>query len=79
MKNFWILLTALYIYISVSYAATFCATTSSELQSALDSANTNNQHNLIKIAEGSYETSGSQFSYKESGTNAGWDLEISGG
>ncbi|MCF6299528.1 MAG: hypothetical protein L3J52_00150 [Proteobacteria bacterium] len=34
---------------------------------------------MIKIAEGGYDTLGSQFSYNESGTNAGWDLEISGG
>ncbi|MCF6299527.1 MAG: hypothetical protein L3J52_00145 [Proteobacteria bacterium] len=59
-------------------AAEFCVTTSAELQSALDDANTNNQHNLIKIVEGIYQTLGSEFSYNSMDNKSGWDLEISG-
>ncbi len=76
MKNDY-LLTILLLLISLPiFAAEFCVTSSAGLQAALNSAANNNQHDLIKIAEGSYTTPGSEFSYTES---VGWDLEISGG
>jgi len=79
MKYIYLFLITLVVYCPTSYAATFCVTTSAQLQTALDDANVNNQDNLIKITEGSYMTPGSQFSYNLAGSNGGWDLEISGG
>lgn len=79
MNKYFVLIIILISHVKVSYSATFCVTTSAGLQNALNSANTNNQHNLIKIAEGNYTTPGSQFSYNANNSNAGWDLAISGG
>ncbi|TDR20566.1 hypothetical protein [Marinicella litoralis] len=76
MKKHTFLISLLLFVTPHIQAAEFCATTSGQLQSALSSAQSNNQHDVIKVAEGSYPTTGSEFSYTES---AGWDLEISGG
>ena len=54
-------------------AAEFCATTSQELQSALDTARDNGQNDFIRIATGSYEGG---FSY---GGAEDFDLTIMGG
>lgn len=77
IKNFLLVYyTLIGLSVQNATAAEFCVTTSSELQTALSSAQSNNQHNAVKIAEGSYSTPGSEFSYTDSD---GWDLEISGG
>jgi len=78
MKFIYLFLIPLMVYFPVSYAATFCVTTSTQLQSALDDAETNNQDNVIKIAKGSYVTLGAPFSYNQMITNADGNLEISG-
>lgn len=76
MKKHTLILITCLSWMSLNQAAEFCVTSSAELQSALTSAANNAQHDVIKIAEGSYLTPGSEFSYF--GTNS-WDLEISGG
>ena len=54
-------------------AAEFCVTNSQELQDALTSAGTNNQHDVIRVATGNYEGG---FSY---GGFESFDLTIIGG
>ncbi len=76
MKKYHLLTILILLISQPIYAAEFCVTTSAELQSAMTSAQINNQHNLIKVAEGLYLTPGSEFKYTE---DTGWDLEISGG
>jgi len=60
----------------VSQAAEFCVTTALGLHNALASAESNSQHDVIKIAEGRYVATGTAFSYHELN---GWDIEITGG
>lgn len=68
------------LFIGSTKAATYCVSTSIQLQSALNSANTNNQNNLIKIVQGIYFTPGSAFTYNLGGGKPpGRNLEISGG
>ena len=69
------IITALFISQS-ALTAEFCVTTSSQLYAALTTAQSNNQHDRIKIAEGHYISTGAHFTYTES---VGWDLEVSGG
>jgi len=57
-------------------AAELCVTNPTELRSALGIAESNNEHDVIKIAQGNYKASGTKFFYQE---KLGWDLEISGG
>ena len=66
----------LLVLMPAAHAAEFCVTTSAGLQSALNSAAANSQHDVIKIAEGNYTTPGAEFSFLG---NDSWDLEISGG
>jgi len=61
---------------SWTQALVLCATNSTALRSALAIAEDNNEHDVIKIAQGIYATSGTSFYYQE---EQGWDLEISGG
>ncbi len=58
------------------WAAEFCVTTSSEFRSALTSAESNAEDDVIKMAEGTYTTGGVAFDYN---ANDGYDLTISGG
>jgi len=62
---------------STVYSATFCATTSAELQQALDTAAGNNQADIIKIKTGDYIIPPGGFEYE--GVNEDHGLEISGG
>jgi len=64
-----------------THAATFCVTTSAEFHTALDTADSNSQSDLIKIAMGTYTPSGNWFGYfgDESNANEMFDIEISGG
>ncbi|MGJ8663331.1 MAG: hypothetical protein ACSHWU_06760 [Marinicella sp.] len=76
MKTYKLLTTFFLTMTFNLHAAEFCANTGAGIQAALTIAQSNNQHNVIKIVEGSYTTPGSEFSYSE---GAGWDLTISGG
>jgi hypothetical protein len=57
-------------------AAEFCVSTVSELRAALDTAESNNQHDDIRIEIGVYASGGNTFQYNET---QGFDLTISGG
>ncbi len=76
MKKYHLLTVLIVLSVQPIHAAEFCVTSSAGLQTALNSAASNSQHDVIKIAEGSYTTPGAEFSYY--GVNS-WDLEISGG
>ncbi len=77
MKNIKAALLAFLLSLSgLINAAESCATNTTELRNALDIADGNNEHDVIKIAQGNYATNGSQFNYNEF---LGWDLEITGG
>lgn len=64
-----------------SQAATFCATTSSELQSSLSSAAVNGEEDELRIATGAYSAPVGGFLYNSAGSISGDDesLSISGG
>ena len=57
-------------------AAEFCVGTVAELRSALNTAESNNEDDDIRIELGTYESNGSTFIYNET---QGFDLRISGG
>ena len=79
MKNKFIGIIILIMFLPSIQAATFCVVNSMELQNALDEANINKQNNIIKIAVGNYTTPGFQFNYNAANSNTGWNLEIIGG
>jgi len=54
MKYIYLLLITWVVYFPVSYAATFCVTTSAELVVAISTAESNSESDAIRIAEGSY-------------------------
>lgn len=62
-----------------SNAATFCATDSTELQQALEDATTNNQDDVIRVANGTYFAPPGGFVFDNHITNDDQDLTISGG
>ena len=70
------ILVTLLLFCVDAKSATFCVTTAVELRAALNSAESNSQHDEIRIEMGDYETQGTAFSYQET---QGFDLEISGG
>jgi len=59
-------------------AATFCATTSAQLEAALATAAGNGQHDAIRVHIGNYDVSNVDLVYDPSGTED-FDLDISGG
>ena len=76
MKKHTLIMMACLASAGPTLAAEFCVTSSAGLHSALSSAESNNQHNVIKMAEGTYLTNGVTFEYDE---DLGWDLTVSGG
>ena len=61
-------------------AAEFCATNSTELQSALSAAASNGQDDVIRLATGNYPVIGSnQFSFSPAASDEDNDIEIIGG
>ena len=61
---------------SAVHADTFCVTTTQELYDALETADSNGQSDVIRIAEGAYTVSGEGFNYESSES---FDIDISGG
>jgi len=62
---------------STVYSATFCVSTSAGLQQALNTADSSNQADIIKMRTGTYMATPGGFHYYRSNENHG--LEISGG
>jgi hypothetical protein len=61
-------------------AATFCATTSAELQAALDTAETNGEADEVRVLTGTYTAPAGGFSYNAIGSSGpDQSIEISGG
>ena len=58
----WILLYALG-NMAVSEAATLCVSTPEELQTALSTAGSNGENDIIQVVQGIYETPGYMFQY----------------
>ncbi len=76
MRKHLLITITLLLITTVGWSATFCVSDSTELQSALTTAQDNLAHDVIKIKEGNYVTPGSEFYYYE---DDGFDLQISGG
>jgi len=77
-KSYFYLFTLLILTTtSTVNSATFCATTSAELQQALSTAASNNQADIIKIRVGDYIVPSGGFKYQ--GADEDHGLEISGG
>lgn len=64
--------------VAPAIAATFCATSPVQLQSALGSAAGNGEHDEVRIGTGSYDVSGVDLVY-DPAAQEDFDLEISGG
>ena len=71
----WILFHALG-NIAVSEAAVFCVSTPEELQTALRTAGSNGEDDIIQVVQGIYKTPGRMFEYF---TQENFDLVILGG
>ncbi len=77
MKFFKMMTMGLFFNLTLSVnAAEFCISSASALRTALATAESNNEDDVIKIRAGFFTTNGSTFSYDAVGN---WDLEISGG
>lgn len=74
MKNLSLII--LFLFSQMSLSATFCVSTSNELQNALTTAQGNGSSDYIYIKEGSYNVPNTGFRYW---SNENYDLEISGG
>lgn len=84
----WLMIVTLFGCVAMStrpaHAATFCVHTSAQLQSALSTAESNGQDDVIKVEEGTYTapaTTTNSFDYETYAQSGGddYDLEISGG
>ncbi|MEN1728700.1 MAG: hypothetical protein AAGJ52_09690, partial [Pseudomonadota bacterium] len=71
-------LVGLCTWASLSWGADFCVTTSAELQAALTTARDNGEHDMIRVAQGSYPAPVQGFVFAPLPSEDDFDLVLAG-